>query len=145
MVSLQRQLLALRRARASLSDGAVAAVRANGSALCYERRHGDDRLVVVLNLAHDPASIDAAAGLVVAATHRDRLGAAVGSSVTLRPDEGLVIDPCAPNPGRSGGLDRFRQQVEVVGVAPVELLPSPTATSCPAAIGGPPGRRIDTA
>ncbi len=93
MVSLQRQLLALRRARASLSDGAVAAVRANGSALCYERRHGDDHLVVVLNLAHDPASIDAAAGLVVAATHRDRLGAAAGSSVTLRPDEGLVIDP----------------------------------------------------
>jgi alpha-glucosidase len=93
MVSLHRQLLALRRARPALSEGAVAAVNASGTVLGYERRLDDDRLAVALNLAHADAECDVVPGMVVAATHRSRLGAKVGGTLLLQADEGVVIDP----------------------------------------------------
>jgi oligo-1,6-glucosidase/alpha-glucosidase len=54
MLSLYRDLLALRRRRPALSVGALADVKCAGEVLQYERREGDERLLVALNLSAEP-------------------------------------------------------------------------------------------
>jgi oligo-1,6-glucosidase/alpha-glucosidase len=50
MLSLYRRLLALRRARPALGIGTCSNVAGADGVLRYERRHGDERLLVALNL-----------------------------------------------------------------------------------------------
>jgi len=89
MWRLYRDLLALRRARPALSIGAWLPIECTDGVLAYARCHGDERLLVVLNLTDRPqpfAIPEWAEGLPV-------LLAAQGGNdpALLGPDEGLVL------------------------------------------------------
>jgi alpha-glucosidase len=87
-------LLALRKAEPALAVGDWSLVAADGDLLAYERSAGGRRLLVALNLGHEPieAAIPApGSGTVLLSTRPDGAGEAVAGRVTLRPDEGRVI------------------------------------------------------
>ena len=79
MLSLHRRLMALRRERAALCLGDYGPVSAEDGVLVYERRVGDERLVVALNLTHEPQT------------------AALPSDASWRPV--LSTTPDTPEPG----------------------------------------------
>lgn len=89
MWRLTQRLLALRRAHPALALGAYHPVAVSGDLLAYERRHGDDRVLVVLNLGASPQAFaipEWAEGLTV------RLAAQGGTDpALLGPHEGYVL------------------------------------------------------
>jgi alpha-glucosidase len=96
MLVLHRALLALRRAHPALATGDFALVDAEGDVLAYERRTGDERLVIALNLgdtrqevALPPWAGDAR--VLLSTLPGERLDALAGARLVLRPDEGLVL------------------------------------------------------
>jgi len=92
MLALHRRLLALRRATPALTLGTYEAVAADGDLLAYQRRDGEARLLVVLNLGPRPASFEAGAPTrTLLSTHLDREGPEPAGALTLRADEGLVL------------------------------------------------------
>jgi alpha-glucosidase len=90
MLTLYRRLITLRRGSAALTLGGVDAVAADGDVLRYERSHGAERCLVVLNLGHQPQQA-AAHGRVLISTHPGREGEAVAGTLALRPDEAVVL------------------------------------------------------
>jgi alpha-glucosidase len=91
MMSLYRDLIALRRGSRALTIGAIEDVAADGNVLRFVRRHGDERLLVVLNLGHAPCPATVSPGRVLLSTLPDRTGEAVDGALVIRGDEGLVI------------------------------------------------------
>ena len=95
-LSLYRELIRLRNANAALHSGGVRAVRANGDLLYYERipvsdQTEEQRFAVLLNFGQSEQTAPLGGGEILASTQMDRAGEAVGSSVLLRPLEGLLI------------------------------------------------------
>ena len=101
-LALHRSLLALRRSHPALAIGDIALLdekHAGGDVLAYERRSGDDRLLVALNLGDTPQEL-----VVPSWAHdaRPLLSTIEGAPLTtrtrimLRPDEGLVLAVRAP-------------------------------------------------
>ena len=90
MLTLYRRLLALRRHHSSLSIGAFQMLRGDEDTLLYERRHGDERLIIALNLGPETRRLllpaDAEVADVLASTHALRT-----LDGTLAPDEGLIL------------------------------------------------------
>ncbi len=90
MLALYRGLLALRRSRAALSSGAFTLVEAEPEVLAYERRSGDDRLLVALNLGAAtralPLADETRGASVLASTLAPR-----PMDGTLAPNEGVVL------------------------------------------------------
>lgn len=88
--NLYRALLALRRAQPALAYGSFALMKADRDVLAYERRHGDDRIFVALNLGNRSRALDLPGGTTIAAllssTHPFR-----AMDGTLGSDEGLVL------------------------------------------------------
>ncbi len=96
ILSLYRTLIALRRCEPALWVGRYHGLIAEADILAYERRHDGTgrRLLVALNLggsSHDLHLAEAAGGRVLLSTGLDRSKEAVGHTVHLRPDEGLVL------------------------------------------------------
>jgi len=94
MLALHRRLLALRRAHAALSVGTIALLPAEGDVLAYERRSGDDRLLVVLNLGGEPQSFALPADVGAVTALLSTLGdepVVAGRHLALSPDEGLIL------------------------------------------------------
>ncbi|MBJ6125698.1 alpha-amylase family glycosyl hydrolase [Microvirga splendida] len=94
ILMLYRRLIELRRRHLPLSVGPYEPFTAEGSVLAYERRHGAERLLVALNLGHQPHSLplpDGTSGRVLLSTHLDREGDLLETKISLRPDEGLII------------------------------------------------------
>jgi alpha-glucosidase len=91
MLALYQRLLRLRRDYPALSVGDYAAVPAEDGVLAYERRHGDTRLLVALNLGQQERGVS-----LPASTSVTRVLASTGAirpfDGTLRPDEGLVLE-----------------------------------------------------
>ena len=83
MLSLHRALLALRRGSKALTEGSLMLVDAEEDVLAYERRHGDGRVLVALNLGQHERAVPGA-GKVLLSTLGDTDG------TVLRPDEGLI-------------------------------------------------------
>lgn len=84
-----QQLLALRHAHPALATGDYAGIDATGDVLAYERRAGDDRLLIVLNLGNTPQSFaipEWAEGLSVIASARGGSDPAI-----LGPNEGYIL------------------------------------------------------
>ena len=96
MLSLYRALIRLRRASDALSTGDVRLLCATGAALAYERRLGDERLIVALNMTSRATSLRVGppACEALLSTRLDDPGA-FGEAIALRPDEGLVLRPLA--------------------------------------------------
>jgi alpha-glucosidase len=96
LLALHRRLLALRRTHPALSMGGLALVDAEGDILAYERRSGDERLLVALNLGDTPREL-----VLPSWAHHARplLSTAsgdpspAGERIALRPNEGVILAP----------------------------------------------------
>jgi len=95
ILSLHRRLLELRRAEPALSVGDWEPLPTVTGVLVYSRRLDDRRLLVALNLTPDRCDAPLPAGRwrTVIATGLDRDADAWEDTVTLRGDEGLVLEP----------------------------------------------------
>ena len=82
--TLTHNLIALRRKHPALALGDWAAVPADGDVLAYERRHGDERLVVALNLGDQPARFDGRGALLLSTTPDPFDG-------FLAPNQGVIL------------------------------------------------------
>ncbi|WP_246725319.1 alpha-amylase family glycosyl hydrolase [Beijerinckia sp. L45] len=91
ILALYKRLIALRRSHPALIDGAIALVKAQSAVLTYERRHGSERIAVLLNLGHDEQRVAIDDGSVLLSTHLDRADERVAGEVVLHPDEALLI------------------------------------------------------
>jgi len=93
MLALYRRLLALRRATPALETGGYAPVPSAGDLLAYLRQSAERRLLVVLNLGHQPQTFATeTSGEVLLSTHLDREGERISGTIRLRADEGLIIE-----------------------------------------------------
>jgi alpha-glucosidase len=93
---LVRSLLQYRREHESLSQGEWRLVSRDIDTLAYERRYGDNWIFVVLNFTANPRAWSTTASTkarVAISTHGDRRGEPVGSTLSLRANEGLLIEP----------------------------------------------------
>jgi alpha-glucosidase len=97
MLALHRRLLALRRAEPALALGSYAPVEAADNLLAYAREKHGRRYLIALNLGSQPQTLGAA-GRVVLSTFLDREDEAVGETLYLRGDEGLILET-ARRPG----------------------------------------------
>ncbi|MGH8056929.1 MAG: alpha-amylase family glycosyl hydrolase [Candidatus Entotheonellia bacterium] len=95
LLTLYRRLIALRRATPALAVGAYTPQEAQGDVLAYMRVAEGERMLIVLNLSHEPQRFEPRStqiwGQVVLSTHLDREGEQVHSSVALRADEGVLL------------------------------------------------------
>jgi len=92
MLELYRRLLALRRARPALSVGTYKAIEGAGDVLAYERREGDDRLLVALNLGGTEQHLDLPEVGAVLISTLDGPTTIDGRRLSLRPHEGVILD-----------------------------------------------------
>ncbi len=91
MLTLHRRLLALRRAHAALVGGTIEAITGSDGVVAYERRFGDERLKVVLNLTGEPRHAAGVGGRVLLSTTLARDGEIVSGRLSLGADEGVVV------------------------------------------------------
>jgi alpha-glucosidase len=94
---LVRSLLHYRREHVALSQGQWRLLSGESDVLAYERGNGENGIIVVLNLTADPQVWTGpllAKARVAISTHGDRCGESVGSTVSLRANEGLLIEQC---------------------------------------------------
>jgi alpha-glucosidase len=93
MLALTRRLLEVRRAHPALHRGTYRGVEAPEGVLAFERRHGDDRVRVLLSFEdrNVPAPAGATGGRVLVSTH-GAAPARAGGRYLLRPHEGVLID-----------------------------------------------------
>jgi alpha-glucosidase len=97
MLSLYRRLIALRRDRAALHSGAYVASHTEGDVLAFERRHDQDRaLLVALNFGALPRRVmlpdNVKDACLLLSTELDREGEAVHAALDLRPSEGVILE-----------------------------------------------------
>jgi alpha-glucosidase len=91
MLTLYRTLLALRRSHPALAIGRYRPIAAEGDVLAYERRHGDERLLILLNLGSQDAPMPVVpAGARIMLSTLDASPAVERRSILL-PDEGLIL------------------------------------------------------
>ena len=88
MLHLYRALLALRRAHPALAIGDFALLETQGDVLAYERRHGDARIIVALNLGASEQRVTLPAGTLLLSTH---CSSRAKASDILLPNEGFVL------------------------------------------------------
>ncbi len=91
ILNLYRRLIELRRNTPVLTQGRIAAVGVHGKVLRYERCQGDERLAIVLNLGHEQERVRRLSGRVLLSTYSDRVGEDVDESLSLRGDEGIIV------------------------------------------------------
>ncbi|MDB5570085.1 MAG: alpha-amylase [Hyphomicrobiales bacterium] len=96
ILSLYRALIELRRRHPALSVGGYASLRTDANVLAYERRRGEERLIVLLNMSAEDKHVELGAlglegGRVLLSTRLDRSDEFTGHSVELRASEGLIV------------------------------------------------------
>ena len=91
LLSLYRSLIRLRREHQALSLGDIENVRADGTVLRYERVHGGERLLVLLNLGDKTHWVETPHGTALLTTYGDRDGTPVADWCEMRGGEGSVI------------------------------------------------------
>ncbi|MCB0192481.1 MAG: DUF3459 domain-containing protein, partial [Anaerolineae bacterium] len=95
ILSLTRHLIELRQTPALLT-GAYRSLPSPDGIFAYERRDTDRCFVIVLNFTDSPQAWDVSDAFVQAqvllSTHLDRVDEPVAGAVSLRPDEGLILD-----------------------------------------------------
>ncbi len=89
MLALYRDLLALRRNHAALAEGDFALIATGGDVLAYERRLGDERIVVALNLGTSAQHVALPDGELLLSTLP--LGTNRAGQRTLAPNEAVII------------------------------------------------------
>jgi alpha-glucosidase len=92
ILALYRRLIELRRSRRALVTGSKRLVEAPADVIAYQRTEGAERLLVLLNVCHEARPLPPIDGTLLLSTHLDREGTPLAGAVTLRPDEGIVVD-----------------------------------------------------
>ncbi len=96
MLSLYRRLISLHRDEPALAVGSYAPVVTPGDLLAYVREKDGRKFLIILNLGHEPQIFDPDGqtfrGRITLGTHVDRDGEALAGALSLRGDEGLVIE-----------------------------------------------------
>ncbi|HSK39692.1 MAG TPA: alpha-amylase family glycosyl hydrolase [Arenibaculum sp.] len=93
MLSLYRDLIALRRGEPALNRGSYRSIEAEGDVLAYLREHQGRTFAVALNLGGDPHQAHGIPrGRIVLSTGAGRLGDTVEGTVDLGADEGLIVE-----------------------------------------------------
>jgi alpha-glucosidase len=96
ILTLYRRLIEFRRKHRALSIGTYVSIHTQEHVFGYERRYGNERLLVLLNLGHEPETIalpaDARESNILLSTHLDRDSERIESAVEIRRDEGLIIE-----------------------------------------------------
>lgn len=101
MLNFTRRLIELRRGEAALTIGAYepAELRSSSSdVIAYARRHGERRLVVVLNFSdqgqrlEDSDACRLQGSRVRLSTHMDREDERIGATLNVRRNEGVVLE-----------------------------------------------------
>ncbi len=94
LLTLYRRLLELRAAEPALQDGVHEPLIAGPKLVVYRRRNAERRLLVVLNLVHEPAVYalgDEGSGKVLLSSVPDREGERVTGQLKVRADEGVLL------------------------------------------------------
>src|SRR5712671_6798474 len=99
---LYKRLISMRRARSALSFGSYNPIAASGDLLTYIRVLGEERLLIALNLGHEPLSTTLTTflirGRLLMSTEGDRVGESINHSIDLRPHEGVIVELVSPDP-----------------------------------------------
>lgn len=91
VLGLYKSLLALRRMQPALQLGDYAEIAATETLLAYERRRGEDRLLIVLNMADAPGVLTAPSGQIVLTTDGEGLGPHPAGRLRIAPHQGLIL------------------------------------------------------
>ena len=93
MLTLHRTLLRLRRVYPALAVGDYRGIAAQGDVLAYERRHGDGRIVVALNLGGNAGLVTIPPGTYRAllSTVSHPCNPVAGGHYALAPNEGAIL------------------------------------------------------
>jgi alpha-glucosidase len=96
LLTLYRRLIELRRSEAALAVGSYAALPAGDDLMAYLRKAGDHRLLIVLNFGAQPRRFNLddlqSRATLLLSTHLDRERQQLGDEISLRGDEGVVIE-----------------------------------------------------
>jgi alpha-glucosidase len=95
ILTLYRDLLALRRRHPALAIGSYTAVPSVADVLAYERRWDGERIFIALNFGRETCSVPSPtpARSVLLSTHGDRVaGISSAPEIELRPNEGIALD-----------------------------------------------------
>jgi alpha-glucosidase len=99
ILSLYKALIGLRRRTPALIIGDHEPITAENDLLIYRRRK-DSSVMVVLNFAADPVSVDTQSiglrGEILLSTFMDRAGERISGVLDLRGNEGVVAS-CSPD------------------------------------------------
>jgi alpha-glucosidase len=100
LYQLHRRLIALRESSSALQLGIYQPINASGDLLLYIRQHGEERILVTLNLGDEPLSVSlpggGVEGRILLTTMCDRESEAVTGTIELRPAEGMLIALSSP-------------------------------------------------
>ena len=91
ILHLYRRLIALRAELPVLVLGKIEDLAAENNVLRYCRIHADERLQVLLNLSHEPATVSVQDGTILLSTFLDREGREAPGTIHLRPAEGVIL------------------------------------------------------
>lgn len=96
ILSLYRELIALRRREPALSIGSYQHVDRHGDVFAFQRSESGRRFLIVLNFGPNPAFFEsdqhAFRGQVAINTHLDRKGESVEGAIQIRGDEAVVVE-----------------------------------------------------
>ncbi len=96
MLNLYLRLIAERRRRAALTFGSYRPIVASGDLMLFAREYGEERILVALNFADDPAAVTFSSaplfGRVLVSAFGDRDGEKINDGIDLRACEGLVLE-----------------------------------------------------
>ncbi|YCI06970.1 alpha-amylase family glycosyl hydrolase (plasmid) [Ensifer sp. D2-11] len=97
LLSLYRQLIALRQTEPALLAGDFRPLRSRGNVLLFRRCTRDRQLLIALNVSDGSETVSLrGGGMVRLNTLLDRIGEPVDSQLYLRPNEGVIAESCVP-------------------------------------------------
>jgi alpha-glucosidase len=95
ILSLYRALIKLRKQTPALVSGGYVPLAAEGDLLLYKRQDDQGSLLIALNLGDDAVSVRSdtigLSGEILLSTAMDREGEAIGETLELRGNEGLIV------------------------------------------------------
>jgi alpha-glucosidase len=95
ILSLYRALIKLRKQTPALVSGSYVPLAAEGALLLYKRQDDEGSLLIALNLGAEPVSVRSdsigLSGEILLSTLMDRDGEAIGETLELRGNEGMII------------------------------------------------------
>src|SRR3954453_18702560 len=97
ILCLYRALIKLRKQTPALVSGGYVPLAAEGDLLLYKRQDQEGSLLIALNLGHQPISVRSdsigLSGEILLSTLMDRDGEAIGETLDLRGNEGVIVGP----------------------------------------------------